>query len=143
MAQWLSLNLKENSMANEAKLIANTLFSETKDLEDARHIASVIVKRTERPERFGSTPTEVVLQPHQFSGVGTPEWFKADTQSFKTDKEKNLYKSYLQIGYQVANKTFEPIVDADHYFNPKLVVPGWAKKMKRQAQNNYHSYYKE
>jgi spore germination cell wall hydrolase CwlJ-like protein len=128
---------------NEAQVLANTLFSETKDVEDAKNIANVIVNRTKRPERFGSTIQEVVFSPHQFSGVGTDECNKAANQKFN-EKEAEIYKQFLQISYQaVKGKLEDTTKGADHYFNPKLAKPSWSKKMTKTAENKYHQYYKE
>jgi spore germination cell wall hydrolase CwlJ-like protein len=127
---------------NEAQAIANALFSETKDVEDAKNIASVIINRTKNPKRWGATPTDVIFQPQQFSGVGGSEWSKAETQNF-TEKEANIYKQFLQIGYQVSSGNFETTTEANHYFNPKIVKPKWAEKMKKVGENKYHSYYKD
>ena len=123
--------------------LANTLFSETKDVEDAKNIASVIINRTSRPERFGGTIEEVIYQPKQFSGVNSPEWQKAANQKF-TEKEAEIYKQMLQVSYQaVTGKLKDTTSGADHYFNPKIVVPKWAEKMKKTVSNKNHSYYKE
>jgi len=135
-------NPKERSNMNEAQIIANALFSETKDYEDAKQIASVIINRTKNPDRWGSTPTDVIMQPYQFSGVGGREWTKAKTQKF-TEEEANIYKKFLQIGYQITKGTFETTTEANHYFNPKIAKPKWAEKMKKLEENKYHSYYKD
>jgi spore germination cell wall hydrolase CwlJ-like protein len=154
---WLSLSLKENSMANlydmttqkspqesEAVALARMLFSETKDMDDARKIANVTVNRTKRPERFGGTITDVIYQPNQFSGVYSDEWNKALNQKFASEKEENIYKEMLQVAYQaVTGKLEDTTGGADHYFNPKLVKPKWAAKMKKTTENKNHSYYKE
>jgi spore germination cell wall hydrolase CwlJ-like protein len=123
--------------------LANALFSETKDVEDAKNIANVIVNRTKRPERFGGTIEEVIYQPKQFSGVNTSEWNKAASRKFN-EKEAEIYKQMLQVSYlAVTGKLEDKTSGADHYFNPKIVVPKWAEKMKKTTQNKNHSYYKE
>lgn len=123
--------------------LANALFSETKDIEDAKNIANVIVNRTKRPERFGETIEEVIYQPQQFSGVNTFEWNKAATQKF-TEKEAEIHKQMLQVAYQaVTGKLEDKTGGADHYFNPRIVIPKWAAKMTKTVSNKNHSYYKE
>lgn len=143
--QWQKLNLrgKCNMPIPTHVTLANALFSETKDLDDAKNIANVIVNRTKRPERFGGTIEEVIYQPKQFSGVNTPEWNKASSQKF-TEKEAEIYKQMLQVAYQaVSGKLEDTTGGADHYFNPKIVVPKWAAKMTKTTSNKNHSYYKE
>jgi hypothetical protein len=139
---WLRLKPKVNYMANDAVIIANTLFSETKDIEDAKRIASVIQNRTAKPERFGATPIEVIYKPYQFSGVNSPEWKKAEARKFN-EEEAQIYKQMLQIGYQMTQGKFKSVTEADHYFNPKITKPKWAAKMKKLEENKNHSYYKE
>ena len=144
-ALWQRLSLRGNyNMAIPTHVtLANALFSETKDVEDAKNIANIIVNRTKRPERFGGTIEEVIYQPKQFSGVNTPEWNKAATQKF-TEKESLIYKQMLQVAYQaVTGKLEDTTSGADHYFNPKIVVPKWAAKMTKTTSNKNHSYYKE
>jgi spore germination cell wall hydrolase CwlJ-like protein len=158
MALWLNLKNKENlnkmpelydptiqrpEEQNQARMLARVLFSETKDVEDAKNIASVIVNRTKRPERFGATIQDVVYAPKQFSGVYGNEWNKALNQKF-TDKEAEIYKQLLQVAYQaVTGKLEDKTGGADHYFNPKIVKPKWSAKMTKTTENKNHSYYKE
>lgn len=128
---------------NDAQTLAYVLFSETKDIEDAKNIANVIINRTKRPERFGSTIEEVIYQPKQFSGVGSNEWNKVVNGKL-TDKEADIYKQMIQVAYQAVMGKLEDTTDgADHYFNPKIAQPKWAAKMKKTTENKYHTYYKE
>ena len=145
MAQWLNLKNKEryNMGMNDAQTLAFALFSETKDIEDAKNIANVIINRTKRPNRFGSTIEEVIYKPHQFSGVGGNEWNKVVNGKL-TEKEEEIYKQMIQVAYQAVMGKLEDKTDgADHYFNPKIVKPKWAAKMTKTTENKNHSYYKE
>jgi spore germination cell wall hydrolase CwlJ-like protein len=50
----------------------------------------------------------------------------------------------MQISNGVWKGTIpDPTAGADHYFNPKLVRPSWAKKMKKTYTSEAHDYYKE
>jgi len=131
------------NMANETQLLANLLFSETKDVDDAKAIASVVVNRMKRPERFGQTLEDVVFAPKQFSGVGGNEWNKIISGKLTKDEE-DIYKHFLAISSGVLKGTIQDDTKgADHYFNPKLAHPSWAKKMKKTYTTDYHNYYKE
>ena len=133
---------------NEVLLLAQLLFSEaTKDPKlsdnDATAIAWVVKNRLSNPERFGSTLQEVVFSPYQFTGVGSPEWEKITTNK-TTEDEQGIFKRYLQIASGVLRGNIpDPTEGADHYFNPKLASPSWAKKMKKTYTSEAHDYYKE
>jgi len=127
----------------EVEILANVLFSETKDIEDAKNIVNVILNRTKRPERFGATVSDVVFSPNQFSGVGSNEWNKAASKKFDS-KEEAIYKQLYQVAYLAATGKLEDTTGgADHYFNPKIVKPKWAAKMRKTAETGSHAYYKE
>lgn len=128
---------------NLTQLLAQLLFSETKDTGDAIAIAWATVNRLNRPERFGETLEDVIYSPDQFSGVNNPEWNKV-TEGKLTSQEEAIYKKFLQISSGVLRKTIsDPTGGADHYFNPKLASPSWAKKMQRTYQTKFHDYYSE
>ena len=127
-----------------AHLLASTLFSETKDLEDAKGIASVIINRTKRPERFGNNLEEVIYAPYQFSGVGTDEWNKAANLKFKNKDEENIFKQFLAVSSQALRGQLEDNTDgADHYVNLKLARPKWSKVYQQAAKIGKHTYYRE
>ena len=131
-------------MANEVALLANVLFSETKDVNDAQGIANVIMNRLKRPERFGDTLDKVVFAPSQFSGVGTNEWNKAVSRKFKNSKEENIYKSFVSIASRALKGQLEDNTGgADHYANLKISNPSWAKVYKNTAKIGEHSYFSE
>lgn len=132
---------------DEHKLFFDTLFAEASkkenSAEDITAIANVIKNRSMKPNRFGQGIAGVILAPAQFSGVGSPEFQKAQTQKF-TPEEENIYKQIVQIGSGVLKGTIEdPTEGADHYFNPKLVKPSWAKKMKKVYDSGSHVFYRE
>ncbi len=132
-----------NNMGNPVVTLANTLFSETKDLDDAKGIANVIVNRTKRPERFGGTIEEVVYAPYQFSGVGSNEWNKAANNKL-TEKEATIYKQMLSIAHQaVTGKLEDTTGGADHYANLKISNPKFARVYPKTTQIGQHTYFKE
>lgn len=128
---------------DDVTLLATILFAETKDAEDAKNIANVIKNRMARPQRFGATLSDVIYQPSQFSGVGSPEWNKVGSGKMNKDEEK-IYKQFLSISHQaLTGKLEDKTKGADHYFNPKLANPSWAKKMTKTTETKHHVYYKE
>jgi len=135
-------NLKGNDMSR-AELLANLLFSETKDYEEAAAILSVIGNRLKRPQRFGGTLEEVVFAPHQFSGVNSPEWEKAATKNF-TPEEESIYKNMLQISNAyLQGAVDDPTGGADHYVNLDIADPSWAKEYKKTGKIGAHTFFSE
>lgn len=135
------------SPQQELQLLATLLFSEAskdKNMEsDSRAIASVVMNRMKRPERFGQTLTDVVMAPSQFSGVGSNEWKKVIEGKLNSEEE-SIFKKQIQIAGGVMRGTIaDETAGADHYFNPKIVQPSWAKKMTKLHSTGSHDYYKE
>jgi len=129
---------------DDAQTLATLLFSETKDLEDAKGIANVTLNRIKRGGRFGTNIQEVVYAPQQFSGVGTKEWNKAANMQFANKNEENIYKQFLQISNMALNGKLEDnTAGADHYVNLKISNPSWAKKMKQTTKIGQHTYFNE
>lgn len=134
-------------MKEEFKLITDLAFSEAgknKNFDnDVASIASVVLNRIAKPERFGATPEQVVFSPNQFSSIGGREWEK--TQSGKmTQQEEKLYKRAAQIVSGVIKGTIQsPAGDADHFVNLKLAKPSWAKVYPKTYDSGNHSFYKE
>ena len=133
---------------NEVLLMAQLLFSEaSKDAkfsdDDATSVAWVVKNRLARPERFGGTLEDVVYAPSQFSGVNSNEWNKVDSGNLTKEEEK-IYKRFIQISSGVLRGDIKDTTGgADHYFNPKLANPSWAKKMKKTYSSGAHDYYSE
>lgn len=136
-------NERGNNM-DGTHLLASTLFSETKDLEDAKGIANVIMTRTKNPNRFGGSLEEVILAPYQFSGVGTPEFKKAAELKFKNKDEEKIFKQFLSVASSALKGTLENNNGgADHYVNLKISKPGWAKVYPKTGKIGEHTYFKE
>ncbi len=129
---------------DDVHLLASVLFSETKNLEDAKGIANVIMNRLKRPERFGMTLQDVVYAPAQFSGIGTDEFNKAANLQFKDKNEENIFKGFLPIANQALKGTLPDNVNgSNHYVNLSLSRPSWVKKMEKKTKIGSHTYFKE
>lgn len=134
-------------MQDEFKLITDLTFAEAgknKNFDDdVAAIATVVLNRVARPERFGATLEQVVYSPHQFSAIGGKEWQKTQTGNF-TPEEERFYKRAAQIVSGVIKGTIKSNVgDADHYYNPKLANPGWAKVYPETYDSGNHRFLKE
>jgi len=128
---------------DDQTLLATMLFSETKDINDALDIANVAKNRALQGGWWGNNIQEVVLKPKQFTGVGSKEWNKV-VQNKLTPQEKAIYDQFYDLsGKVLINSLPDTTEGATHYFNPKLVTPNWAKKMKKVSSSKFHDYYKE
>ena len=133
-------NLNPNN--DPVQLLAATLFSETRDINDSRKVASVIVNRA-KDGRFGADIPSVILQPQQFSGVGGDEFNKAMSGKL-TAEEESIYKQQIAIASAAWRGNLpDDAKGAKFYFNPALANPSWAKKMVKVDSNKFHTYYKE
>jgi spore germination cell wall hydrolase CwlJ-like protein len=131
----------------EVMLLAQLMFSEAlkksgKD-EDAISVGHVVLNRMKRPARFGRSLEEVIYAPNQFSGVNSNEWNKVSSGKLN-EEEQEIYKRYLQLASGILRGDIaDPTNGADHYYNPKLVNPSWAKDMDKMYSTEGHVYLKE
>ena len=129
---------------SDVQLLAALLFSETKNIEDAKGVANVVINRTKRPNRFGANLFDVITAPSQFSGVNTPEWDKALDIKNQSESEQKLYKQYLAISSSALRGTLKDTTNgADHYANLKLVKPEFSKVYPKTVVIDQHTYFKE
>ena len=129
---------------DDAHLLAALIFSETKNLEDAKGVANVVMNRLKKPQRFGATLPDVIYAPSQFSGVNTEEYKKAINLQFKDKNEEKIFKSILPIANQAIKGTLEDNTGgSNHYVNLRLSKPSWIKKMEKKVKISEHTYYKE
>lgn len=128
---------------DDIDLLTTAGFSETKDLDDFIAFANVVKNRALEPKRYGEGLKGVIYKPKQFSGVGGKEWKKAESGKMTTE-ERKIYNQFRKAAEYIVMDTMPDTTGgATHYFNPKLVNPSWAKKMKKVYETNYHTYYKE
>lgn len=140
----LAGNLNGRKRMDVNHLLASVLFSETKDLEDAKGIANVIKNRMSRPERFGATLQDVVYAPAQFSGVNSLEFQKAVNLQFKNKDEENIFKQFLSVASSMTKGTLEDNTNgSDHYVNLKIARPKWSKVYPKTNKIGEHTYFKE
>lgn len=130
------------------KVLAMTVFAEALksgkglDENDAIGILNVIKNRTNKPKRFNESVYDVILDPNQFSGVGSDEWNKAFSHNFKDDNEKQIFKRALQLTNGVmSGKIKDNTNGADHYYNPKLASPDWGKLTSEDMVDTGNMYY--
>jgi hypothetical protein len=94
---------------------------------------------------------KLVLAPKQFSmwnGIKDPVTFSINLGKKIRDKEidgknKTMYLKAAGLVDQAMKGTLKDITGgAQFYFNPSVVSPSWAKKMKKTASIGRHDFYK-
>ena len=132
---------------DELELLAALIFSEADKNDkkfdtDAAGVAHSVLNRMKEPEKYGSTLDEVIFKPKQYSGVEGKEFKKFFNGGLTAEEEKYVKRAYKVAGGVLRGTISDPTGGANHYFNPKLVKPSWAKKMKKTFTSGSHDYYK-
>jgi hypothetical protein len=125
-----------HSMASERDIqdIINTLIAEGvgEGEEGMRRIAETILNRA---EQRGISPAEVVRQRAQYTGYSAPGPAARAAQS------NPQAISAAQAAWNMAQGPDDPTGGANHYFNPNIVTPSWARAMTPTGQYGNHAFY--
>lgn len=143
--------MKVKTMDEEVREIAATLFAETKDIEDAKRIGSVMMNRLKNPKRFADNIHDIISAQDnngvkQFTGYGSKEYRKVFDKTQRNDEENAILTQLIPIARQIYNGTLEDYADgADHYYNPKIANPYWGKfqSPRWDSEGRPEMYYKE
>ena len=97
-------------------------------------VSHVVVNRC---LKHGVTVKDVILKPWQFS------WHNHN--SYPPIEEYEALQKSLEVAEMVLDERLsgKDMRGADHYFNPKKVLPEWASKMKFIARVGDHDFYRE
>lgn len=116
--------------------IAVNLYHEARGecLEGMLAIGHVVMNRASRK---GVTVKEVILQPWQFS------WHNGG--EYPPIENYNSLAVCLNAAEKLINERLsgKDLWRADHYFNPSIVLPSWAKNMKFIKRIGNHDFYKD
>ena len=98
-------------------------------------IIKVILNRHAHPTRWPNTVEGVIYQRYQFSWTLDKALFPLKDYRALLICVKSAIKGYAQwvIGMRLQK--------ANHYFNPNIVLPSWAKKMKFIKKIGNHDFY--
>lgn len=121
-------------MAEVSQAVIDTLIAEAigEGPEGMRRVAETILNRA---AIRGLTPEQVVKQPKQYTGYEAPG---ADTVTAMKDR---AVRAAAEAAFRLAMEPGDPTKGADHYFNPNLVSPSWARSMTPTGQYGNHAYY--
>ena len=124
-------------------LFAEAIKDQNLSVKDATAIAWVVKNRMKEASRYGRGEEGVIHKPYQFTGVGSNEWNKVSSGKM-TPQEKQIYQKFQTIAALVnSGKIPDPTNGANHYFNPKLAKPSWAKNMKQTYNSGAHEFYRD
>lgn len=123
-------------MTNEEKFwMSVNIYHEARGESSAGKIAvgQVVLNRVKKRKQ---SIKDVILASQQFS------WHNGNKFPSITDYESFIFcmdavDELIEVRWR-GNYLF----DADHYFNPKIVLPSWAKKMTFISQIGNHSFYR-
>jgi len=125
-------------------LLARIIFAEA---AGEPHIGKVavgcVIRNRVKSSRWPNTYQEVILQPKQFSGVNSPLWRKFVQDKRLTPIQKKIKLECLEIAEDIITRKQPDITGgANHYYNPKLASPSWAKRMRVTRRIGNHIFLK-
>lgn len=121
-------------MADVSKAIIDTLIAEAggEGQESMRRVAETILNRS---AIRGLSPEQVVTQPYQYTGYSNPGPLARQAQNNPS------VRTAAEAAWQLAMEPGDPTGGADHYFNPNVVQPSWARSMTPTGSYGGHNYY--
>jgi len=125
-------------------LLARLIFSEAAGEPGLGKIAVAwVVKNRVISKKFPSTYKGVIFQRMQFTGVNSSLWRKTYYPNKMTIQEKKVFEECVDIAKKVIQGVLsDPVFGADHYYNPKLASPYWAKNMRITIKIGNHLFLK-
>jgi hypothetical protein len=117
----------------EEKLLALVMFGEARNQPVEGQIAVGAVIRTRTIKR-NKNYKAVMLEPKQFSCLDAqPEFLIHTYKSYGYNLDSKERRLYLQCTFLADGLYRHLLIDnvsgADHFYNPKLATPKWAKEM--------------
>lgn len=100
--------------------------------EGMRRIAETILNRA---EQRGISPAEVVRERNQYTGYSSPG--PGAVKAFNDPAAVTA----AQAAWALAQGPDDPTGGANHYFNPNIVTPSWAKSMTPTGTYGGHAFY--
>jgi len=129
-------------------LLAKMLFGEARNCSENEKIAiayTAINRVNDNKKWNGETLREVILKPWQYSCFNENDVNKKKLMN-PNDYNSKAFEECLDISRKVLSGKYEELNNGQtHYFNPKVVYPSWAGKLKRigKINNSKHDFYIE
>ena len=138
-------------MTNQDTLtLAQTIFGEARG--EYKHasgglaaliaVANVIVNRSKKPNRFGSSIHHVCTRAWQFSCWNENDPNRALISS-KTPGSSDLFDLCYEVAENVISGKWPDLTKgSDHYHAPMATLPAWAHGASPQVTIGHHKFYK-
>jgi len=132
-----SIGVNRYSTKEMHNIIARTLWREARNDGETgmRAVASVIYNRGKGNV---TKMVDAIKAPKQFSC-----WNKMTPSDWANFKIKQYdgpeWNIAIKIATELVNGTFTPTTDATHYYNDKIVSPGWAKEKETRIGSHLFS----
>jgi spore germination cell wall hydrolase CwlJ-like protein len=122
-------------MCSQKTYIAITVYHEARgeSIDGQIAVAQVILNRAEQKHQ---TPREIIFTPKQFSCFNEAQPPIKDYAAFVIAME--AVERCME--HRIRGDT---LYGANHYFNPKVVLPFWASKMEKVASIGNHDFYRD
>ncbi len=132
--------------SGDADLIARTIFGEAggEGRRGMELVAAVILNRLSAQAWYGSTISEVILKPYQFTLWNAGNI--AGLNAAAVNDNDPTFQTALAIARQAVNGQLqERAQGATHYFNPAAANPSWqnAANMQFLFAHGKHRFYRE
>lgn len=128
------MRMAERRGMNEIMLIiALTLFGEARGETHQGKVAVASVIYNRAKER-GVTMTAVCLQPKQFSCWGDEMLIN------KVHGSLDAWFDCVIIAQAMTDGSFQPVLNANHYYNPDLASPSWGDLLEEVAVIGRHRF---
>ena len=122
------------------------------DSDDVAPIATILLEAQNQPLEGQIAVGEVIRNRMKNRGQTAPQVCRARKQ-FSCWNETAWYEPRLRLATTASwdmaakawelSKTSNYTKGANHYFNPRLAKPSWARKMRKMATIMNHDFYKE
>lgn len=130
----------------DVTLLALLIYGEARGEKEAgrRAVGHVVLNRLYKSKRYGATLPAVILKKWQFSCFNQGDPNRAKLEKLAVDPEGEIYDQCLCVAANLlAGKDEDNTKGATHYFNPAVVKPAWARKMKHTVTIGNHEFYRE
>lgn len=124
-------------------LLARIVFAEAAgEFYSGKVAVGWVVRNRVESKKFPNTYWGVIFQRTQFPGVSSNLWKLTYDLKKMTPYQLSMWQDCLKIAQDVIEGKVSDPTGADHYYNPSLASPSWAKKMTQVKKIGNHLFLK-